>query len=301
AGTEAGIFVSDNQGENWLESNEGLTISKINCLLNTDDGIYAGTDDQGVFISSDNGDNWSVVNSGLTNLSIKAIVKKGDSLFIGTDGAGVFYSDNEGETWTQNNTGLSSWFINHLAVKDSKLFVSTNLNFCISENNGLSWSVLSTPFEHKVLCSVNYQEYMFVGTDGDGVAYTTDEGNTWTDWSEGLENKNMYTIEIFGDYVWSPSCCGFGLFKRLLPEITSIEYLTSKSEIQIYPNPARDIININSEQSIQSFLVYNQNGHLVLAENDKKGQINVSQLIAGIYICMIKTEEGLYLRRLIIN
>jgi len=272
AGTEAGIFVSDNMGENWVESNNGLIISKINCLLNTDEGIYAGTDDQGVFFSSDNGNSWNIRNSGITNLSIKAIVKKGDRLFVGTDGGGIFYSDDAGITWTQNNTGLSSWFINHLAVKDSKLFVSTNSNFCVSENNGLSWVALSTPFEHKVLCSVNYQEYMFVGTDGDGVAYTTDEGNTWTDWSEGLENKNMYTIEVFGDYVWSPSCCGFGLFKRLLPEITSIEYLTSKNEVTIYPNPACDIINIHSEQPIHSILVYNSNSHLVLIENDVKGR-----------------------------
>jgi photosystem II stability/assembly factor-like uncharacterized protein len=301
AGTEAGIFISDNQGENWVESNEGLTISKINCLLNTDEGIYAGTDDQGVFFSSDNGDSWNVMNTGITNLYIKTMVKKGDRLFIGTDGAGVFYSDNEGETWTQNNTGLSSWFINHLAVRDSRLFVSTDLNFCVSENNGSSWSAISTPFEHMVLCSVNYQDYMFVGTDGDGVFYTTDEGNTWTDWSEGLENKNMYTIEVFGDYVWSPSCCGFGLYKRLLPETTSIENLTCKNEILIYPNPACDIININSVQSIQSLSVYNQNGHLVLAVNDMKCQINVSQLISGIYICVIKTGEGLFSRQLIIN
>ena len=301
AGTGDGIFISDNQGESWAESNEGLTISKINCLLNTDEGIYAGTDDQGMFISSDNGDSWSVMNSGITNLSIKAIVKKDDRLFIGTDGGGVFYSDDAGITWVQNNTGLSSWFINHLAVKDSKLFVSTNSNLCVSENNGATWSALSTPFDYKVLCSVNYQEYMFVGTDGDGVFYTTDEGSTWTDWSEGLQNRNMYTIDIFGDYVWSACCCGFGLFKRLLPEISSIEYLSSKNKLQIYPNPTSDVININSEQSIQSILIYNQIGSLVLAVNDTKGQINVSQLISGIYICMIKTEEGLYTQRLIIN
>ena len=301
AGTEAGIFISDNKGMNWTESNQGLTISKINCLLNTDEGIYAGTDDQGLFFSTDNGDNWSVLNNGITNLSIKTIVKNGSRLFIGTDGAGVFYSDNEGATWTQNNTGLVSWYIHHLEVKDSKLYVSTNSSFYISDNNGLSWSVLTTPFGHKVLCSVNYQDYMFVGTDGDGVFYTKDEGNTWTAWSDGLENKNMYAIEIFGDYVWAPSCCGFGLFKRLLPEITSIEKLTTKNKIKMYPNPAYHMINIDSEYAIQSLLVYNQSGQLVLEDINKKGQINISHLISGIYTCLIKTKEGFSTQQLIVK
>ncbi|MCK5776596.1 MAG: T9SS type A sorting domain-containing protein [Bacteroidales bacterium] len=301
AGTEAGIFISDNKGESWSESNEGLTVSKIYCLLKTEEGIYAGTDEQGLFFSSDNGDSWSVINSGITNLTIKAIVKKDDRLFIGTDGGGVFYSDDAGENWTQNNTGLSSWFINHLAVRDSKLFVGTNSNFCVSQNNGASWSALSTPFDHKVLCSVNYQEYMFVGIDGDGVFYTTDGGITWTSWSEGLENKNMYVIEIFGDYIWSPSCCGFGLFKRLLPGLTSIEKMISKKDLQIYPNPANKLIIINSELSIQSISIYNQYGHLVLALNDTENQVDVSPLNTGLYICMIKTEEGFYTQQLIIK
>ena len=62
---------------------------------------------------------------------------------------------------------------------------------------------------------------------------------------------------------------------------------TYKTQIKIYPNPAKDQINISSEKSIQSIEIYDILGRLVKTET--KSNINVSQLAKGNYILKIKT------------
>ena len=300
---DSGIIIRTlDGGDNWIESNQGLNISKINCFLVVEDGIYAGTEDQGIYYSSDNGNSWTSKNNGLSNLSVKTMVIFNARLFIGTDGSGIFYSDNNGEVWTQNNSGLTSWYIKHLSLKDDKLFVSTGLNFCISENNGQNWSALSTPFEYPVLCSTVYEEYMFVGTNGDGVAYSMDYGQTWTLWSEGLSNLNMYAIEVFGDYVWSPSCCGFGLYKRLLPDVTNIVNIDLTNDVEIYPNPSTDIIKLKSSQNITHLKIFNMQGRLMIDKNRPcmESAIDVSKLTRGIYLVILNFGELNTTRKLII-
>ncbi len=311
AGTEAGVFISDDGGNNWTESNQGLTISKINSFVLTNTGIFAGTDDQGIFYSSDNGANWVVKNTGLGNLSVRTLTSNNGRVFAGTYGAGVYYSDNLGNNWTQSNNGLTSWYISHLTIKDNKLFVSTIYKLYISENNGIYWNLLNTTFEYKVLCSVNYNDYMFVGTDGSGVAYTNDYGQTWTIWNEGLNNKNMYSIGVFGNNVWSACCCGYGLFKRLLSEVTSSEEINNNCEISISPNPASDVVTItlNIKDPANASIKLSNIFGISLWNNNKKRliigeqqiRINTSTFSSGIYFIIININGHQITKKIIIQ
>lgn len=58
-------------------------------------------------------------------------------------------------------------------------------------------------------------------------------------------------------------------------------------KVKIYPNPAKDIINITSEKPVNAVLIYDSLGRLIKAEN--KSSINVSQLSKGNYLMKIKT------------
>lgn len=303
AGTGAGVFISDDEGDNWFESNQGLTISKINSFVKTDDGIYAGTDDQGIFYSSDNGANWIAKNSGLSNLSVKTMIIHNNRLFAGTYGAGIFYSDNFGESWTQSNNGLFSWFISYLTSKNDKLFIGTNSDFNISEDNGQNWNSLNTPFTHKVLCSVNYNDHMFVGTDGDGVAYTTDYGQSWTLWNEGLVNKNMYCIEVFDTHIWAASCCGYGLYKRLLPNVTLVEDHSLEHRFKIIPNPATDIVTIKTNCNNAQIQIMNQQGQLIFHSTIQfsEQRLDISKFQAGLYVLIFEADNKVFTTKLIIK
>ncbi len=64
----------------------------------------------------------------------------------------------------------------------------------------------------------------------------------------------------------------------------------------VYPNPAKDILNITTKETIntQSMQVYNTLGQLVLVVTnaDKTAIIDVSSLTAGNYFLQIKTDKG---------
>ena len=66
--TRSGLFLSTNNGTNWLSIYNGLpaNCSVLTCVVN-DTNLFVGTDGCGVFLSTNNGTSWTSVNSGLTN------------------------------------------------------------------------------------------------------------------------------------------------------------------------------------------------------------------------------------------
>ncbi len=62
-----------------------------------------------------------------------------------------------------------------------------------------------------------------------------------------------------------------------------------KIDVKIYPNPAKDMINILAEKLVTSVEIYDYLGRLIKTENTNK--INVSQLAKGNYLIKIKTGD----------
>lgn len=87
-----------------------------------------------------------------------------------------------------------------------------------------------------------------------------------------------------------------------LPLSTNIQNNTVK-DITIYPNPANDIININSENQIQSIEILNISGQVVNYENisSNKAEININNLSSGVYFVKIYTENSISTQKLIIE
>ena len=69
--------------------------------------------------------------------------------------------------------------------------------------------------------------------------------------------------------------------------------------INIYPNPTNGLININTNENINSISIYNIIGKQVLNTIDKE-TINISSLEDGIYFIDITTEKGIYTQRIIL-
>lgn len=64
-----------------------------------------------------------------------------------------------------------------------------------------------------------------------------------------------------------------------------------KNDIQIYPNPVSDILNITKVSDKASYKIYSTAGQLVRQGNIIDGKINVSELIKGGYIITVE-EKG---------
>jgi hypothetical protein len=84
--------------------------------------------------------------------------------------------------------------------------------------------------------------------------------------------------------------------------ITGIQESIAEST-QIYPNPAKDVLNIKSEYDIKSVRVYNHSGQIIASElvDTKFYQFNTSKLTPGLYMFQIDTNEGTITKRIIIE
>ena len=71
--------------------------------------------------------------------------------------------------------------------------------------------------------------------------------------------------------------------------IEDVNYISNS--IKLYPNPATDIVNIKTNQTIENITVLNVNGQKVL-DIANQSQINISNLPTGMYFFNIKTDQS---------
>jgi hypothetical protein len=70
--------------------------------------------------------------------------------------------------------------------------------------------------------------------------------------------------------------------------------LELSSYFTLYPNPAKDILNIQMKQGLEinAIEIYNQLGQLVIATTNAVNSVDVANLTTGTYFVKLKTEMG---------
>mgnify|MGYP000016100029 CR=1 FL=1 len=86
-------------------------------------------------------------------------------------------------------------------------------------------------------------------------------------------------------------------------QILGINAIEFESSIAIFPNPAKDLLNIQAESEIQTVTIYDMQGRTVYTELSNKEQmsIHISDLTQGVYFLKINTTEGEEVRKIIKN
>jgi hypothetical protein len=69
-------------------------------------------------------------------------------------------------------------------------------------------------------------------------------------------------------------------------------------EVSIYPNPVTNSLNIDCRQALR-ISIFDLNGRLMLEENHVASPLDVSGLIAGVYVIIIYTKNDVYRKSLI--
>jgi len=87
---------------------------------------------------------------------------------------------------------------------------------------------------------------------------------------------------------------------------TSIENnILASDKVTVFPNPAKDVsfLNIDFPNATSKTLVdiNDAQGRLIRTEKLTSNQINIAQLAKGIYFLKIKTEEGSYLKKILLD
>lgn len=66
----------------------------------------------------------------------------------------------------------------------------------------------------------------------------------------------------------------------------------NNSDLTLYPNPVKDILNFNSKKQIQNISAYNVAGQQVINAKATNGKLNVASLAPGVYVFKITLEGG---------
>lgn len=76
----------------------------------------------------------------------------------------------------------------------------------------------------------------------------------------------------------------------------------TKDDFQLFPNPAKDILNIQSKVADFTIELFNTNGKMVLKTNSDNytKQLNVSQLAKGLYFVKITHDQKVTVRKLLL-
>jgi len=118
-------------------------------------------------------------------------------------------------------------------------------------------------------------------------------------------DANENDDEVYIDAVIIRASTGSASFENpivIVAEGNEIYKLRDDSMVEIFPNPASDIIFTKSDEDIRQIKVYNISGQLMLnVTSDKIESVDTSNLINGLYIMSIETEENVYTEKFIKN
>ena len=229
AGTNVGIFISTDNGENWEKTKydtlKSTSVYSINAhgeqiIAGTKFGIYisndkgnswkqttlkninvrtifvnenfwlVGTMDNGIYVSTDNGVNWT--QSGLLNNDVYSFVAKGDTLYARA-ADGIFISIDNGGTWKQLIKS-TSYNTHPLIVHDSILFFGNGLDISMSHDGGNTWKKTEINLHYySLICFLSHKGHIIVGTYN-GIFASTDNGENWTWRNDGLNAEYVRSL-----------------------------------------------------------------------------------------------------------
>lgn len=123
-----GIFVSNDNGNNWSPINSGLLTLNISTLGANGSTIFSGGpySNYGVYSSNNNGVSWNSASSGLSsNVGVSSFISNGSTIFVAVQ-TSVYMSLNNGSSWINISNGLNSNYIYSLAIHGNYLYAGTN-------------------------------------------------------------------------------------------------------------------------------------------------------------------------------
>ena len=231
---------------------------------------------------------------------------------IVTVGNKIYKTTNGGTDWTEISNGLEDLILPNIALGLTQNPLNQN-QYTIAASNGIytsldggnNWTKIYTGMVHKVEHSTKQNGqivavgYTYLDTMPK-VIYSSDNGTTWT---EKASTNYFNTVVIAGAvrfvdttnvevYMTSMS---LGILKdKITLEILGNSDLENlKSEINVYPNPTQDIINIKLDKNVSKFRasLYNAAGQILLT-TENRSSINISNLNKGVYFLKIEPENG---------
>lgn len=201
AGGLTGVYRTLDAGRTWERISSQANVESVAIDPRTADRIYVGTWRQ-AFRTEDGGRTWSLVNQGMVLdtdvFSINIDERNPDTVWLSTCGW-VYSSFDRGDNWTRYKDGFNNRRIHSVTLDpadENCVYAGSVGGLYRTKDKGKSWSLISD--ESMVITSVGLHPSrpgrIILGTEGDGVYLSRDDGKTFTRASNGLYNVRVASV-----------------------------------------------------------------------------------------------------------
>lgn len=238
-----------------------LSVSEFNGNI-----IYAGTDDGNVWVTQSGGDNWTKISDELPVRWVTRVAAdpyNEATAYVTLSGyrqdeylPHVFRTTDFGETWEDVSGDLPELPVNDIIIDpdmEGALYVATDAGVYVSWNSGLNWGLLGANLPIVPVCDLKFH-------DGERMLLAATYG------------RSMY---------------------RIYPDdFVGIENF-AKSNIDIFPNPASDIISWASDEisAGSDYTILDISGREIMWGKLDNNKVDIRALSPGTYLLVVNSGE----------
>lgn len=241
------LFVSFDEGDNWNNLTNGITLSE--------------------------------------KIDVLTIAPGGSSDLYFSEQSTFYYSHNGGTTWTATNP-IGSFYISDIAVDavdPLKVWITGNSSsgdrVFYSTNGGVSWTNITGALSGTgINCIMNdpaSPRGLYVGTNT-GVFYRDSTMSAWVSYDNGLPEVIVNELELSAGGKLRAATYGRGIWESDVYDYTHVQ--TSEVRIDIFPNPASDFLVVNAIEGMmpQHLAIFDASAKLVKIIPVTGNTVNVS-------------------------
>lgn len=204
----------------------------------------------GVLRSDDNGDTWVKTNLPDT-LGIWDLVINSDGEILAGTNWGVYRSSDKGASWIPANTGLNDLPVTSLAINpiNGDMYVSIDIDALYrSTDNGQTWNPtsLTKPMVTDIVFNSHGHIFAAIGIFGtgtpEGVFYSQDNGESWTQINQGLTNLNVFSLLVDSeDYLYAATARRSGVFRSVNPDSKTVAAMMFTNYSKLFKAKGGDV------------------------------------------------------------
>jgi len=217
AGTDTGIYYTDNSGNSWGKA-IGITTTAKSIAQDGTKLLVASYEQ--LFQSANNGYSWTSMPTVYSFQDVNTVVLSGSNYVIGMNGTGVWYSTDKGLTWVSSNT---SWQGRNTDIVRKTGFMMASFQgsgyLQTSNDNGVTWYGAagngikvgqSSSFQDIYCLGVKNDSILIAGTKNtgtssqyDGVYFSYDDGKNWTRKINGISTTAINSLAVIGNVIFA--------------------------------------------------------------------------------------------------
>ncbi len=330
-----GIYKTSDGGATWAQLPSALqgSASFANNVFfwNEQEGMCHGDTRDGyfeIYYTTDGGSTWTrVPESSITNgtpisqeggwTSVIETVGE-NTIMFGTNKGRIFISDDRAHTWRAVTTGITpatNGGINAISFVDANNGLAAQtvapVQLYKTSDAGATWTAVTPngPFLTNDMTAVPGTVASYVSTGAEtgatGISYSTDGGLNWT-YYEGTEETQFLALDFFNTSTgwagaFNTDAANGGMYK-FNADFAPVQNIAVQ-DLNIYPNPATSVINVESNNTINKVQLINLAGQVVFENTVKSDNtaIQTSQFPKGIYMLAITSDSGISTRKVSIR